>query len=225
MTDKMEGVFVPLKRESPAGRQHLHTLTAGAWLPFMQSIITGFIAAMVTLVLTYNLRARSPWLWSGSLGVIAWGLTWLQHQRHWFSLTSLEQATGLDLNRDGVIGEPAQVPEKRIIHIRMEQIGLDKSWHQVDFDLPAAITEAQMEELSIGILLQHQSFAHREWTGKDGPFSDGEFRDLRRELIKREMIRLTSDKDAHQGFHLTLAGRKMLEQFLPDAPSPIGQMD
>jgi hypothetical protein len=43
-------------------------------------------------------------------------------------------------------------------------------------------------------------------------------------LIKHELIRLASDKDPRQGFHLTLAGRKMLEQFLPDAPSPTGEL-
>jgi hypothetical protein len=81
-----------------------------------------------------------------------------------------------------------------------------------------------MEELAVGILLQHRTFTHREWTGSAAPFSDAEFRDLRRELVKRELIRLTSDKDPRQGFKLTLAGRKMLEQFLPDAPSPTGDL-
>ena len=222
MTDKMEGVFVPLKRESPAGRQHLHTLTAGAWLPFMQSVITGFIAGLVTLVLAWLFRARSIWTWGGVTGVLAWGLTWYQHQRHWFSLTALEQATGLDLNRDGVIGDPRQVPPERIITVRMEEVNSDGAWHQQRFDLPA--TETQMEELAVGILLQHRTFTHREWTGSAAPFSDAEFRDLRRELVKRELIRLTSDKDPRQGFKLTLAGRKMLEQFLPDAPSPTGDL-
>jgi hypothetical protein len=198
--------------------QHLYTLTAGAWLPFMQSIITGFIAGMVALVIAFLCRAQSPWGWAAAIGVITWGLTWLQHQRHWLNLTSFEQATGLDLNRDGVIGRPTQVYAERTIHVRVEEVNSDGAWHQRRFDIPA--TQTQMDELANGILLQHRSFTQREWTGADMPFSDAEFRELRKELIKREMIKLASDKDPRQGYHLTLAGRKMLEQFLPDAPSP-----
>jgi hypothetical protein len=221
MTDKMEGIFVPLKRESPSGRQHLHTLTAGAWLPFMVSIITGSIAGVITLVLASDLRARSPWSWTATIAVLAWGLTWLQHMKHWFSLTRLEEVTHMDINRDGVIGDPAQVPPERIIHVRMEETKADGAWHQQRFDLPA--TAAQMEELAIGLMQQGRQFTNREWTGTSAPFSISEFQQLRRELIRRDLIKMSSDKDARQGYVLTLAGRKMLEQFLPDAPSPTGE--
>jgi hypothetical protein len=224
MTDKLEGsIFVPLKRESPAGRQHLHTLTAGAWLPFMVSIITGLICGVITLVLASDLRARSPWAWTSTIAVIAWGLTWLQHMKHWFSLTRLEEVTRLDLNQDGVIGEPQKIPSERVIHVRMEEVNNDGAWHQQRFDLPA--TSEQMEELAIGLMHQGLPFTRREWAGPNAPFSDAEFRELRRELIKRELVKMTSDHDARQGIKLTLAGRKMLEQFLPDAPSPTGELD
>ena len=222
MTDKLEGsIFVPLKRESPAGRQHLHTLTAGAWLPLVQSFSTAIISGVITLVLTYDLRARSPWSWASAVAVIAWGVTWLQHQRHWFSLTALEEVTHLDLNRDGVIGEPAQVPPERIIHVRMDEVQ-DGAFRQQRFDLPA--TDTQMEELAIGILIQRRPFTHREWTGPSAPFTDPAFRSLRNELVRRELIKPASGADVRKGYMLTLAGRKLLSQFLPDAPSPIGEL-
>ena len=221
MSDKMEGVFVPLKRESAAGRQHLHTLTAGAWLPFVVSLITGFIFGLVALVLAWQFRARSPLTWASVTAVLAMGLTWYQHQQHWFSLTKLEEVTGLDINRDGVVGDPAQLPPERKVHVSLEEIDSEGGNHTRYFDLP---NESRMEELAIGLMIQHRPFTHREWSGAQGIFSDAEFRDLRRLLLQRGLIKPASEKDARQGFMLTLAGRKVLEQFLPEAPSPTGEM-
>jgi hypothetical protein len=218
MANRVDGVFVPIQRESPAGRQHLHTLTAGAWLPFLQSSLTGVITSTVVVVIAYALRARFPWSWGGALGVIAWALTWYQLQKHWFSLTALEQVTGLDINRDGVIGDPDQVPESRIIHVRMDETTKAGHFHQVRFDLPASST--QMQELAIGVLQEGRPFTHREWTGAGAPFSDAEFRALRNEMIRRELMAPASGKDARQGYVMTDAGRQVLESFLPDAPSP-----
>jgi hypothetical protein len=222
MGDNVEGVFVPIKRESPAGRQHLHNLTAGAWLPIVQSFFTGFVSGMLTLVIASVLRARSPWNWVAGVFAVAWALAWFQHEKHWFSLTALEQVTGIDLNRDGVIGAPQSVPEERIIHVHMDEIK-GGSYSQTRFDLPAS--ESQMEELAIGILLQGKSFSHRKWTvGKDAPFSDDEFRKLRREFIQRELVQVAKGSNASQGFILTAAGEKLLKEFLPEAPSPTGEL-
>jgi hypothetical protein len=135
-------------------------------------------------------------------------------------LTKLEEVSHLDFNRDGIIGDPGQsrIPEERIIHIHEDEVKDNGHFEQHRYTLPA--TESQMEELAIGILREDRPFAQREWIGSRRPFSDTEFRLLRNEMIRRGLLAPSSDKDSRQGFVLTVAGRKVLKEFLP---SPTGK--
>lgn len=207
-----DGYFLPVKRESPAGRQHLHTLVAGAWLPLAQATATGVITFIVVLIISSSLRWRDPLTWGGCIGAIAWSLSWFSLQRHWFSLTALEQVTGLDLNKDGYIGTPpASVQPDHMIHVRMSDTS-HGNLHILDFQLPA--TFEQMSSLANGLNIG-TTLSERNWTGQGRPFSIQEFTELRNEMIKRGLVRLASDKDPRQGYILTGPGQALIKQYLP----------
>jgi hypothetical protein len=207
-------IFVPIERESPAGRQHLHTLTAGALLPFIQAGMTGIITCLVIAIVFSSLRFKSPWSWGGTIGAIAWGLTWLSLQRHWFSLTSLEQITGLDLNKDGSIGKPpennAHIPD-RFVQVRLSDSPSNGNLHIVNFSLPASAE--QMNKFAEG-LHSGTTLSERNWTGPGRPFSIEQFRRLRIELQKRGLVTPNSDKDGRQGFILTESGEAFILEYL-----------
>jgi hypothetical protein len=213
-------IFVPIERESPAGRQHLHTLTAGAWLPFMQASMGGFITFMVIGICGSVWRMRSPWSWGAVFGSLVWGFAWMALSRHWFSLTSLEQVTGIDLNRDGFIGTPPAAPvQDRTVHVRLSETSKG-NLHETRFDLPA--TFEQLHALADG-LMRGNTLSERNWTGAGRPFSINEFRVLRTEMYKRGLIGLSSPKDGRQGYELTRAGMAVMRQVL--SPPPGGETD
>ena len=215
------GVFIPIQRESPKGRQHLHTMEAGAWLPFVQASLTGIILGVVILVCAFTWRWQDPWSWGAIIGALSWGITWMALQRHWFSLTALEEVTGLDLNRDGVIGEnqgagPAPLqPEDnpRIIQVRLNETR--SNGHLVAqrrYEIHAS--DKQMAALAKGLIEDNRPFTVREWCGDGRPFSGVQFSRLRAEMMRAELLEMKSDKASQRGFVLTPAGEDFLTEFL-----------
>ena len=201
-------------------RQYLHTTQAGAVLPFLQASITGAILGSLALILAYTWRARDPWTWGGLVAVLAWAITWLQLQRHWFTLTNLEKLTGLDLDGNGEIGNEPQRPAE--IRIKLSEINDGGHYHETVYPLPATLE--QMQALAEG-LTQGLPFSERTWTGSGRPFSVNEFRALRSEMIKRGLLILASDKDPRQGYSLTKPGRACMRGFMQaDPPAPAGEV-
>ena len=181
----------------------------------------GLIVGIVVLTLAFTWRWRNPWNWGLVTGVLAWGFTGLSLLRHWFSLTKLEEVTGLDLNRDGVIGEdgPAQTkiqPENspRVISVHLNEVKDNGHFQQVRFDLHA--TDEQMMALAEGLLEKQRPFTVREWCGAGRPFSGEQFAKLRAEMLQNDMLTRASEKSAQRGFVLTAAGQAVLEDFLAD---------
>jgi hypothetical protein len=216
--DDTHGVFIPIQRESPAERQHLHTMQAGAWLPAAQATITGMIVGMAVLTAAIIFRWRDPWKWGVLVGVGAWGFTWVTMQRHWLSLTALEEVTGLDLNGDGTVGRPESglpVEESpRVIRVHMDEVRDNGYWRQTRFDLHA--TDEQMRELAEGLLAHGRTFSVREWTGAGRPFSVEQFNQLRTDFIRHQLVAAASEKDPRRGYVITEAGRAVLHEFITD---------
>jgi hypothetical protein len=203
-----ERVFIPLPRESAAGRQYLHTTTAGGWLPLIQATISGIITGAAVIVLAFVFRARDPWQWAGGAAVITWALTWLQLQRHWFNLTR----TGLDLNRDSVTGnQDNHGPEE--VRVRLSEVKENGHFQEHIFNLPGDLD--QMQTLAEG-LTNGQPFSERLWTGAGRPFSVNQFKALRSELIKRGLLSLANSKDPRQGYNLTRVGLAFMRGFIQE---------
>jgi hypothetical protein len=205
-------------------RRYLHTLTAGAWLPVIQSLITGVIVALVVLVIAYQVRGRSPWTWSLVIGCLSMVGCWFALAGHWYRLTDLESLTGLDLNRDGRIGE---IDSSLLSHNRRDEVRVYVSeitsnghvtGNQNILNFPCSSN--QLVQLSEG-LLAGVPLAERSWTGSGQPFSITGFRAVRSEMIKRGLVSLASSKDSRQGYVLTLAGRHILAGVLDELTPPL----
>ena len=206
---------------SQSDRRYLHTLTAGAWLPVVQSLITGIIVFVLVLVIGLMFRFRSPWAWSVVIGGLAVVMTWFILAKHWYKLTDLETWTGIDFNRDGVIGDYLPNPTRRD-EVRVYVSEITAAGHvtgnQKIIDFPCS--GEQLQQLAEG-LLNGVPLAERGWTGAGRPFSTAGFRSVRAELIKRGLVALASDKDTRRGYVLTVAGRNILARLLEElSPSP-----
>jgi len=215
---RYEQVTVSPPTPRPAEREYLHTLQAGAWLPFLQASITGVIIGLCVAGLAYALRARHPLTPGLVAGLLAWAATWLWLQRHWYTLT-LEAIVNRDLDGDGVIGVRQEPPEPPEVRVRVSMVKENGHYQESIYHLPATLE--QMRALAEGLLVSGVPFTERRWTGPGKPFSTGEFRALRAELIKRGLIMPASEKDARQGFVLTQVGEQVLRGFLlEEPPSP-----
>jgi hypothetical protein len=214
-----------LPSPSKGDKRYLHTLTAGAWLPMVQSGITGTLVLVVLVVLGYYWRWRSPWTVATVIGLLAWVGSWVLLQSHWFRLTDLERLTGLDFNRDGRIGEadslaPSPLSQTQRISLTVFEGRADGSLsgNSVSYDLPCTLE--QLQELAAGLIEDGLPFAERTWCGAGLPFSVEGFRELRAELMRRGLVALVNGKDARQGYNLTVKGEDIFREVLAGLPLP-----
>jgi hypothetical protein len=196
-------------------------MTAGAWLPLAQAGGTGVIVFALVLSLGLMWRWRSPVQIGGVIGLLAFGFTWFGLGRHWLRLTlgDVERFTGLDLNRDGMLGRPdsdfSPLSQKQEIRVVVSEVTNDGHLRSGQYlDLPC--TADQLLELARGLIEENESFTERSWCGADRPFSVAGFRELRGEFISRGLVSLASSKDTRQGYTLTLAGRHVLAGILEE---------
>ena len=180
---------------------------------FLQAMGTGIFFGIATLVIGIWARWREPWMPALIIWILATGATWMILQRNWVRMSTMEMLTGLDLNRDGVVGEPVRPEPVRSIPFQMNRV--TEKGHVVAgerFELPA--TEEQLVALADG-LNNGMGFTVREWCGAGRPFSVSEFSCLRSEMLKRGLLRQKSDKDPRAGgYELTDEGRALLEHVL-----------
>jgi len=196
---------------------NLHNREAGAALPFFQALITGGLIGLISLVIVVWQRVQDGIIYALLAGLIVTALTWLILQRHWFSLTTLESYTGIDLNGDGNIEQPTQ--EKNQVHtIRVDLRTVTQDGHyQVNrADLP--ITQAQMITLAQG-LIAGKPLTEREWAGAGKPFSCDQVRELKKLFRAHGILELVNPQAPQQGDRLTKAGRATM-QYFSNLPSP-----
>lgn len=197
-------------------KQFLHTQTAAVVVPLMQSAVTGVIVFIIALVVSLKFRSQDLLSVPLLLAVLSFGGTWLWLQKRWLTLTNLERITGLDLNRDELVGD--EPVSKRVTVIRIEKIGEDNHYQSRDFTLPAS--EEQLIELAKGLAFG-RPFGEREWSGAGKPFSSQEFRSLKTAMLKYLLIERVSDKDPRQGFRLTEEGIAWRDNYSP----PLQKLD
>ncbi len=191
----------------------LHTLGAAAWVPLAQALITGAMVTVALIFFTIAWNVRNWFTWSLGIGLVTALVVWMYSMRHWFNLTKLELLTGLDLNRDGAIGEakPAPYSEPQTVKVTLNRISQDGHFSGEMFDMPGSME--QLKKLADG-LLNGLPFTEREWAGAGKPYSSATFRDLRKELMRRELIELASEKDSRQGYVLTDDGSQFMANIL-----------
>jgi hypothetical protein len=195
-------------------QEYLHTHTAGALVPLAQAAITGALVAGIacTVLVWQSVPDTLVYTVLTFLGVTL--AAWIVLQRHWFSLTAIEKATGLDINGDGVIGEKTKRNHVVSIDLRtIDQGGYQKS---VRVDLP--VSEQDLAIVAAGIVAG-RPFTEREWTGSTNPLSVNQFRDIRDEMIKRGILEPVNPKAPQQGYKFTMAGMHAMKYFAALSPT------
>lgn len=120
----------------------------------------------------------------------------------------VEEATGLDLNRDGHVGQPAR-------RVRLE-VSEDNGRHESYLDLPVDLDK--LVPFARGVLAGRPT-SEREWTGSDGLLDQGQYRELRDELLLLGLSRWNNEAHKNQGWALTRKGEAVFRE-LAKTPLP-----
>lgn len=191
-------------------RSHLFRLSSGVGLPLAQSSVTGFVVAGAVGVYCWLLGAPGAW-WKYSLGTLVGVLViaWLVLLWRWLKLTTpLERLLNIDLNKDGVVGEPEPV---QVLRVELKS----EDGKQLRFlDLPYAERLPDFfRSLETG-----SSLSESTWCGSGAAFSKPEFFRLRDELLKTGIIRWRNPDAPAQGLDLTPSG-KAVARYIAHPPS------
>jgi len=200
----------PQVAPSYADRRFLHESEAAVWVPLKQSAVTGLIVFIGCFGIAFKVNAIDLFTWPLVFGVMSFGGSWAMYQYRWIILTKLEQALGVDLNNDKVIGAR---PEPTVIRIEHVSNG-----HYQSEDIRLSASEDQLVNLANG-LKQGRKFSEREWTPISKGFSTEEFRTLKAEMIKGGLVALKVEGAPQQGFVLTEDGQEWLKRYAFPSPT------
>ena len=201
---EQEFTTIPYERERTPDRYYLHTTQAGALLPFMQASITGIILFVAVAGIGALAQIPKPTTTGLIVGLLAWVITWLILQRHWFVLTALEKMVGVDINHDGYIGEP---PPLKQINVTIR----DEKNNTISMStLPA--TPEQLAAIANG-WKNGVTFSERNWTPSNKGFSFKEFSDLKAEMLRRGFLQEINPDFPQQGVEFTPGGKALMRWF------------
>lgn len=210
----------PISKSQHAEREYLHTMSAGAFLPFMQASIMALVVFIVTYAISLIVfDAVDPHKPALLFGAISW--LWMLYRLfgHWLKLTTVEQVFGVDINGDGVIGSSVNDPSKTNDEAKVIRIQLVKENGHVSDTLELPCDDEQLSKLAKG-LLNGLPFTESFWTGKGKPFSTNTFRELRDVMMKRALCEYINAGEPRQGIKLTDEGKRIMEYFAaPHSPT------
>jgi len=198
--------FSSAYRKTPFRKQDI---PSDVWVPLLQSLITGILAAVVFSVITPQI-AGWPWYAGLIIGLfvlaMAWTiLLWAGRSMLWV----IEEVTGVDINQDGHIGKP----DTPLTKIEV------KDGHSTRLaDLPGD------EDLTKFCRWVAAGDSFSERTAQACGYGVTNFRKLRDIFISRRWAYWKNPASPQQGIELTLGGRHIIRE-LGAALSPISQDD
>jgi len=199
-------------------QEYLHTAQAGALVPLIQSGITGLLVALIVLVVLTWQDVQDWYVYVMLTWLIVWLLAWWQLQRHWFSLTTVERLTGLDINQDGYVGEVVETPA-HVVRVDLRTVDQAGQYH-ADRGIELPVTESQLADLAPLFLAGRMG--ERDLAGHGVGVNT--IRSLKGALRKRGIIAYVNPNAPTQGDKLTPAGRAVMRHFaglsLLPLPSP-----
>lgn len=213
------------------GRQYLHTLVAGVWLPLLQSTVTALVVAISVLAIAYFVfDARDPHKPAILFFVITWVYMIWKSQRHWWSLTTVEQIFQRDFDGDGVIGEATEQPEEEVkprrVVIQVDTVKENGRYQVGDRtdQLKFSCSPQQLQTFATGVI-NGIPIAEKKWTPlKDGKlFSGNQWRTLMDEMLTQKIIRYVTEGKPLDGFEFTDFGRKVMTGYA--SPTPLPHLD
>lgn len=186
---------------------------AGAVIPFLQALITGIFAALIVLAVAIKLGLSDLWFWPMIGGLMAAVWVWSQALRHWWSLTSLERMTGLDINNDGVIGEQMQDATLKVHIQEHDDAG------NLRAETRAELPRHKMSLIADQVINNQVSFSVRELVERRHLLSRAEFEQIRDEMMARGMLVQVNPEYPKLGYSLTRAGMAVMRNILTPSPA------
>lgn len=154
------------------------------------------------------------------IGLIAGATAWfLVAWRKWEGnaayyddlLSRFEEVVGLDIDRDGQIGQPEK---QEPVQMEVVHRGQDGFRQMLRFDLPAQVDEAGFYNFAAGVTREGRSLAESQWIGRGQPFSRNSYGALLQAMEQAGIVRWVDSGNHAAGRELTGGGRRALLQFV-----------
>ena len=191
-------------------------------VPLLMATVTGILALLVTVWLWLEWKWLPNWSPIAAFAVTFGGVWVWRLLKHDTMLTSIEEITRLDLDRDGFIGRPAapEVPAmpQEYLHIDLSQ-STGKGQQLKRFDFPCDLdTLALVAEA----MLAGSTLPTSDWTPlKSGrPFSESSLQKFKAVLIAQRLARLISTENPRLGLVLTDEGKAFMLAVKRQAQAP-----
>lgn len=216
--DRLERIRI---KQSDYTRRYYNSAARGASLPALQAVISGAFLGLLggfgIGILVDWIDYGSPWRAGLIAGVLTMLLTiafvWFRQLEDWRELVwSLESSLAVDLDRDGIKGDPDQV----VNTVRVELVRDEGRRVQIA-DIPT--DPARLADFARGIL-DGQPISERQWSGAGALFSQNEFRAVRDAFMARGWLRWVDARYPQQGIELSPAGRAALRGLAGVMASP-----
>jgi len=207
----------PDNAKTLSAQEYLHKASVSAGTPLLQSFITGFVVAVPFTVGFLKFRVEDAWFWGFGIWGVVQAVVWILIQLHWFNLTTLENVTGLDLNKDGVIGD-GKNESVRKVRIDMEaydKAGVHRSTTRAHFD-----NESLIYKIAEAVMLQEKPISVKQIVEVDKLMSRDDFDDVREEMEKRGIVVMKNPMYPKLGYKPTYAGKAVFRDMLGIPHSP-----
>jgi hypothetical protein len=194
-----------------SAQEYLHTLLAAVVVPLTISAVTGVLVGVLALIIALWWRVKDAWVWGLAVMLAVMLGMWLALLTRWMSLTSLETLTGIDINRDGVIGKPkSKGAPSRVVQVNLRTI--QNSGHLSEVRMLRFPGEAEAMVMFATALLGGASMSERNWCGDGKLFSKENYRAIKKIMEENKLFEPKNEKDTRQGYRLTQAGVQTMEQ-------------
>lgn len=190
--------------------QHDPAMTRWVRLPLAQAVICGFFAAWlptgIAVVVIIWTEAGGWWLAAVpatlvfstlALSGVAWYTLFILDRK---TLMFIERFIGVDLNRDGSVGEPEWIRGEVTDKDRRQRI-------KVEFPFP----KDRLRAVAVAILRDGAAFSRR---GLSNVISETQFRTLQQEFLKRGLCYWKNPESEQQGVDLSPGGRAFLRMYI-----------
>lgn len=204
---------------------HLPNRESHIFVPLTQSLITGGFVGTITVIAVAKINQlggapgqiaiENGCIWGALAFLTVAGVVWFFRVRAYDSLLwRVEEATGLDINQDSVVGRP----EPQTVKVEVREEGKRQNWQFADL----AIEPARFRELARAFLVG-KSFSER--VAVDCGLTQEQFRELRDKFIDRRWAQWNHPARRQQGVSLTHRGRAVLQTVAHSGLPIMGEAD
>jgi len=175
-----------------------------------------FLLALASAIVTFASVGIVALALSWSIGVpgVAAGVVlaavWFWRLKNWESLLwATERITGVDINRDGEIGEPG--PGRRTVQLEISSPDEPGSIRYLNIPDPLF---AKLPEVAHRVIMSRTPFSQAAMTGKGRPLSRNEFNDLRDLFVARGVATWRDGEHPQRGIEFTPFGLSLMRKLI-----------